>query len=206
MQRNQEVCIAGASQAEQSNVVEACSEWQDRQVGYRRVRNAPRVFFSPSRGARLCTDQLSRSLVVFSIAVPTGLSGMITLNRLPFAARFASGKVAANVVDLAAIEEEALRRALFERGDASSASVRATNPAATAAVARMAAMTVQLGWCIATVGRPLSMRAKLIGCVPILTAVPKQRRVIANTIRLLRPLGPRSEGSNCSSAWKAEAA
>ena len=164
-------------------------------------------FLSPSRGARLCTDQLSRSLVVFSIAVPAGFSGMITLNRLPFAARFASGKVAANVVDLAAIEEEAaLRLALFERGGASSATVRATKPAATAAVARMAAMTVQLGWCIATVGHPLLMRAKLIGCVPILTTVRNQRRVIANTIRLLRPLGPNLRAPNASSAWKAEAA
>ena len=47
VQRKQQVCIAGASQAEQSNVVVACTEWQDRQVGYRRVRNAPRVFFHP---------------------------------------------------------------------------------------------------------------------------------------------------------------
>jgi hypothetical protein len=50
------------------------------------------------------------------------------------------------------------------------------------------------------------MRAKLIGCVPILTSVRNQRRVIANTIRLLRPLGPNLRAPIASSAWKAEAA
>ncbi len=125
-------------------------------------------FFPPSRSTRVCTDQLSRSLVIFSIAPPTGLSGMRTLNRLPLAARFASGKVAANVVDWAATVEEEVA---FEGGEASSATVPATKPAATAVAARTAAMTVHLGWCMVTIGRPLLIRAKLIGCVSIPTSV-----------------------------------
>ena len=123
-------------------------------------------FLSPSRGAPLCTDRLSQSLVSCSIAAPTWLSGMGTRKRLPFASRFASGKVVAYVVDLAATveEEAALRIALFETGEASTAAVPATKPAATAAAAKMAAMTIHLGWCIAT-GR-LLIRARLIGCSP----------------------------------------
>jgi hypothetical protein len=93
---------------------------------------------------------------------------MGTCKRLPFVARFVSGKVVAYVVDLAATveEETALRIALFDTGEASTTVVPATKPTATPAAAKMAAMTIHLGWCIATVGRRLLIRAKLIGCSP----------------------------------------
>jgi hypothetical protein len=82
---------------------------------------------------------------------------MRTLKRLPFAARFGSGKMVARVVDLAAAVEEgtALRIVPLATGEASTAAVPATTPTATAAAARIAAMTIHLRWCIITVRRRL---------------------------------------------------
>ena len=122
-------------------------------------------FLSPARGARLCTYRLSQSSVVCS-ATPTRLSGTRTRKRLPFAARFASGKVVASVVEWAGtVEEMAPRLALFETGEASTAAVPAIKPAATPTAAKKAAMAIDLDRCIAAVGRGLLIHARFFSLV-----------------------------------------
>jgi hypothetical protein len=113
-------------------------------------------FLSLLVGARLCTDGLSQSLVTCPVAAPPWLPGIGTLKRLPFAARFGSGKVVAYVVGLAAtVEKERAPRIVLKTGEASTAAVPATTPTATAVAAKIAAMTIHLRWCIVTVGRRL---------------------------------------------------